>query len=441
MGTDDFVHTLAADEANMPLYYLALRGWIALAGDGEAWMRALSALFGLGTVVSLYVLARRLFGFPVAIVASVLLATNAFFVQHAQEARSYMLAALLATLATFCFVRAVDTGTGWWLYPIAVALGVYAHFFVVLVPLAHVVSLPARPRSPELWRRVALSLGAAAILTLPYWWAAVGRGGDQIYQNPPVGLADAARMISGFAGGAGPALVLVAGLACVVVAVLAVRTGRAEGRGDALWRLVVALAALVVPVLAILATALTDRDPALRYLSFLAPALALVVARGIAVARDRRVLVAATVVVVALQAVGLRRWYRDPQKEDWRAAVELVRTDGRRGDAVVLYDADRIMLFDYYDRPAEGRGPRVASPPAGFDPFPLYEDPLILDEARLRAVAEDHDRLWYLVPNDSATDAPPPRAARLAEDLEATHPVALDRRYFRVGATLYERPG
>ncbi len=440
MSTSDFLHTLRYDEANMPLYYAALRAWIGLNGDSETWIRLLSAACGIGTVAALYALGRRLFGFSVAIAATVILATNAFFVQHAQEARSYMMAALLTTLATYLFVRAVETDRGWWLYAIAVALGIYAHFYVVLVPLAQVLSLAVRPRTPGLVKRVALSLVGAAVFTLPYWWVAVTRGSDQIYNNPALDLSGIAGMISGFAGGAGPLLAAVVALATLGTVVAAIQVARAEGRSDALWRLLLPLLVLAIPALGIFATALVDRPPALRYLSFLAPALAIVVARGIATLHDRRLLVAGVVLIVALQAIGLRRWYVDPQKEDWRAAVEQVERVGKPGDAVVLYDADRIMLYEYYGRSTDpADGPTLRFPPADFNPFPLYENPLVLTRARLAEVGASHDRVWYLVPNDSTTDAAPLRAEQVAGALETTHTIAEQNDFFRVGVTLYER--
>src|SRR6266576_3132432 len=47
-------------EANMALYYLLLRAWVKL-GDGEAWVRLLSALAGIAVIPVLYGLARRLY--------------------------------------------------------------------------------------------------------------------------------------------------------------------------------------------------------------------------------------------------------------------------------------------------------------------------------------------------------------------------------------------
>ena len=444
MSTGDFLHTLRYDEANMPLYYAALRGWIGLNGDGETWMRLLSAACGLGTIAALYALGRRLFGFNVAIAAAAILATNALFVEYTQEARSYMMAALLATLATYLFVRAVDTDRGWWLYAIVVALGIYAHFYVVLVGLAQVLSLIVRPRAPGLFKRVTLSLVGAAVLTLPYWWVAVARGSDQIYKNnnPTFDLMHIAKMISGFAGGSGPLLAVVVGLAAVGAIIAAVQIARTDGRSDELWRIVLPLLALAIPMGFIFATALVDRSPALRYLSFLTPALAIVVARGIMILRDRRFLIAGVVVVVALQAIGLRRWYNDLdlRKEDWRAAVAQVEREGRPGDAVVLYNADSIMLFRYYDRTTHAaEGPTLDFPPESFNPFPLNTNPHLVKRDRLAEVGATHDRVWYLVPNDWASDAPPPEATQIAEVLAPTHVSAEHDDYFRIGVTLYER--
>ena len=139
-------------------------------------------------------------------------------------------------------------------------------------------------------------------------------------------------MISGFAGGSGPLLAVVVGLAAVGTIIAAGQIARTDGRSDELWRVVLPLLAPAVPMTFIFATTLVNRPPALRYLSFLAPALAIVVTRGIMILRDRRFLIAGVVVVVALQAIGLRRWYTDLGKEDSRAAV--ARSSGR---------ADRAM--------------------------------------------------------------------------------------------------
>src|SRR5947209_4889133 len=48
------------DDANPPLYYLVLRGWLRVCGDSLLTMRALSALLGLLSILGIYGLVREL---------------------------------------------------------------------------------------------------------------------------------------------------------------------------------------------------------------------------------------------------------------------------------------------------------------------------------------------------------------------------------------------
>src|SRR5262249_25627339 len=93
-----FRYWLLRREANMALYYLLLRGWVRY-GDGEAWVRLFSAIFGVLTVPLLYLLAKRWFGERVAWITALLAATNACMVQFSQEARSYSMLLFLVVLS------------------------------------------------------------------------------------------------------------------------------------------------------------------------------------------------------------------------------------------------------------------------------------------------------------------------------------------------------
>src|SRR6266404_3522440 len=74
LATDNwggFWYWISSREANMALYYLLLRAWVKL-GDGEAWVRLLSAVAGIVSVPLLYALARRLYSERIAWVAALL---------------------------------------------------------------------------------------------------------------------------------------------------------------------------------------------------------------------------------------------------------------------------------------------------------------------------------------------------------------------------------
>jgi hypothetical protein len=93
-------------ETHPPFYYTLLKGWQAVAGRGEAALRALSVLASVSTVF-LFALAPRAVRLGplsqrVGLLGALFLALNAGSVQFAQQARPYALQALGAALAIFC---------------------------------------------------------------------------------------------------------------------------------------------------------------------------------------------------------------------------------------------------------------------------------------------------------------------------------------------------
>src|SRR5947209_13900789 len=68
----------ASHDIHPPGYYLALKAWWLLTGDSEFALRAFSALTGILTVACVYALGRALFAPGAGLVASFLVAVNAF---------------------------------------------------------------------------------------------------------------------------------------------------------------------------------------------------------------------------------------------------------------------------------------------------------------------------------------------------------------------------
>ena len=294
-----------------------------------------------------------------AIIAALLTATNGFFVQFSQEARSYMLVTLLVTIATYAFVRGVEEpGTWWWiLYVLAVSLSVYGHFFAVFFPLAHVCSLPFLPRDRLRWRPVAMSLAASIVLVIPALRVAWLRRGTQVWWHPPVTPRQIVTVFAATSGGGGPLLALATAILGVLATVGAIRVWRRFGRSPSTWHQAVALGMFIVPTLGILGICAFEQNIQIRYFSVVVPALVLAVSLGIAQIKRPVVTWLAVAVMVVLGSVGVVRWY-GAEKEDWRSAVGAVERDAGRSDAVVLFDPYRIHLFEYYDRPSACCGER-----------------------------------------------------------------------------------
>jgi uncharacterized membrane protein len=88
------------------LYYSALNVWMQFFGESAFTVRLLSVIFGVATVVLIYLLAKTLFDERTGLVAALITAIAPFHVQYSQETRMYALLGLLLMAATWCFIKA-----------------------------------------------------------------------------------------------------------------------------------------------------------------------------------------------------------------------------------------------------------------------------------------------------------------------------------------------
>lgn len=328
-------HQIAGHDSNGSLYYVLLWIWVHLAGQGEGIVRLPSAVFAATTAPILYLLARRLFTTRVAVVAAILLICQGLFIAYAQEARSYALAMLLATLSSYFVVRARQDGGGssWILYVVSIAAGMYAHLFIVLVAAGHAIWLIAeRVRA----RTFIATYLLVALLSSPMLaFAILNPGPDWMH-----GLQFDALGWTLLAFVSGTWITLVSYAALVLVAIwLAV--GRHQNRVTfvVLW--------LSVPVVTMIAGSALHPLLVARYLIVALPALALALAVG-ATALWRWPTRVAVTVILALSIVGLGSWYLGEPKHDWRAATGYVADRALPSDAVIFYPAHVSLPFEYY---------------------------------------------------------------------------------------------
>jgi mannosyltransferase len=161
----DMLSTVARTESTPPLYYVLVWLWAKVFGDGEAGLRALSALFGTIAVPVAWRAARELFSPRAGLVAAALVAFNPFFVWYSQEARSYSLLVLMAALSVVFLVRALRERTrrAYVLWALTAALGLLTHYFAafLLVPEAGWLLWAARERAALAAVGAVAAVGAA----------------------------------------------------------------------------------------------------------------------------------------------------------------------------------------------------------------------------------------------------------------------------------------
>lgn len=133
-----------AFDIHPPFYYWLLKIWIGVFGDSEVGLRSLSAVLGVACVYLTWQVAVRLLGRRVGLIATLISALSPFQVYYAQEARMYMLLALLGTLTVFLAVLMVDQLDNPWLkigYVATVTAGLYTHYAYPIVWAAVVVAV------------------------------------------------------------------------------------------------------------------------------------------------------------------------------------------------------------------------------------------------------------------------------------------------------------
>ena len=90
-----------------PLYYILLHIWMKF-GISEAWLRGLSVLFGLGSVLLIYAVGNRCFGKKTGLIAAFLFTLSPLAINLAQEVRMYMMANFLGLAGTFVLVNFLE---------------------------------------------------------------------------------------------------------------------------------------------------------------------------------------------------------------------------------------------------------------------------------------------------------------------------------------------
>ena len=359
---DQLVHVVVGDETNMGAYYLFVHGWQYL-GDGPAMLRIPSALAMVATIPLLATLVDRTFDRRAAVVAGFLFAVSPMAVVYAQEARSYTLLVLTSTASMLLFLTLVDDDTDangrrrWWAaaWVAVTVLGVYLHFFALLVVVAQLVAVAKRSDRLAVWRRLLLPTAIIGVLSIPVLLSVVFETADQIDWIPAVSPRRVASLPAWFSGDLAPwgiALLLSAGC-LIAAAVWTVRAARPATHAPEVWRHALVWSWLVVPPVLTLVVSLVQPVWLMRYLIVSLPAFVVLVAVGATRARRSWVPVAVTAVLVASSTLYLVVDYY-PSKQrwdvDWRAASSYLAESSAPGDAVIVQPTYGRNLLAYYAR-------------------------------------------------------------------------------------------
>lgn len=422
----------AANDIHPPLYYYLLHFWVGAAGISEFAVRALSAALGTLVVAATYALTRKLASAKAALLAALIAAVSPFQVYYSQEARMYILAALVGLLL---MLAAHDRLTAWtsgvrrfptWRDGLLVLAGVatlYTHYYGATLLLAVNLGFGAwwalQGRSLERRLSILARWGVLQGVTLAAfapWLRLVWRtvlGWPSV--SAPFTLTELALNLmavlplgitvemTSAAHLVGLGLWVLAGIGAIAVWS---RPGR-QGR----WSAALMVAYLLVPLGLMYVASLRRPMYNPKFILLSTPALHVLQAAGLAaLARSRphaaawrRILGPALALVLAggvLTASGcvLQRLYYDPRfaRDNYRDAIRYIEAAAGPRGAILINAPSQIETIDYY---YDGPLPMI---PLAIQ-RPLQREAAV---AELSALVAEHDQLfgifWATADSDPA---------------------------------------
>lgn len=396
---------------NMTFYFAVLHVWTRVMGDSEFMLRLPSVLFATATIPLIYMLGTKLFDRRAGLVSAVLMTVSVSSIDFAQEARSYTLVVMLATVSSLFFVESIKKPSlancaG---YIASTVFCVYSHMFGILLLPAQWLSLLFFLPGWKSALRLTVSAIVIGLIALPHF--ALALGGNIVHLNW-VQRTSQLRVLEFIAliTGVGDNLKLAEFylIACAIVAAVVALFDKSH-------RAAIGFLVLGIVVPAGITLAVSHFKPVFwpRYLLLSQPFF--VVFAGVAISRLRpwplmAVAMTALVVFCVQQDV---LCYQRPQSEDWPGAVQYLASKAQPGDVLMVFIGFGRQPIDYY-RKRLVRG--------GNFPSFVYPDPNsdIPEEAYLSIedlFSTPHQRIWVVSTGGSIQPAPFRRAGKEPPEL------------------------
>lgn len=325
------------------LYYLLMHGWFEIFPPTEFWSRAPSGLAIGGTAAGVVVLGKQFSSRTAAVSSGVVCAVLPRATWAGIEARPYAVSMMAAVWLTVLLVHAVrrDNAGVWLSYGIALVMSMVLDVYLVLLLLAHVAFICVFQHRRTVLVRFAITSALAGCAVTPFLVAVIGQA-HQIGWITPVGGQTIEDVTVQQYFERSPPFTILSAVVVVAAIALWLCTSAQLAQTDR-QLLILAIAWVVVPTALILIwSALVHPIYMPRYLSFTAPAIALVL--GVCIAA-LAVAPWAAVALVSLFALAAAPNYllvqRSPYAKygmDYSQVADLIAAKAAPGDCLLVND-------------------------------------------------------------------------------------------------------
>ena len=336
-----------------PIYFVLLHLWMKFSTD-VTWLRSLSVLFSLGSILLIYLLGRRIAGEAVGLIAALMLTLSPLFINFTQMVRMYSLGTCLGLAGTLALVQALDNPTNktmaWWAI-MRVLMVLTAPLNATLI-IADILLFRWRFHQQ---RRILLRFGKWLIVlialwlpflttlisqTLPFLAGALdvtAKNAASASRHDYPSALEVIRKLKNFTAFPFPSpsklmSLFYQGYTLMLVGLLALAPVKKHPSPPLLW----ITTWLLLPAGMIFLV--SQRLWVDRYILFLAPYLLILLAAGIVRIWHNQRVVAIGLTLIYFVAVsgGLMRYYTVLDRQDWKGLAQAISLNDQSGDAIIL---------------------------------------------------------------------------------------------------------
>ena len=161
---------LTSLDVHPPFYYFLLKIWSLVFGDGLVALRLMSVFFGVISLILIFFLVKHWFGKKSAALATFLSAISPFLIRYGMEMRMYMVILTIVLTATYLLTLAIlkNKKIYWIFYALLVTLGMYTHYFTILIWLTQLLYLLFIVKLPLFRSPIIPAYLGAILLYLPW---------------------------------------------------------------------------------------------------------------------------------------------------------------------------------------------------------------------------------------------------------------------------------
>ena len=344
-------------------YYLLLHFWVQVFGASAFSVRVPSAIAAGVAAAGVVVLATRLAGPRVGICAGIVFAVLPRTTYMGEEARGYALSAACAVWVTVLLIHLMTSPRArrstWAAYAAAIAACGYVFLFSLLLVPVHALIVLAYRR--DLFRRWSIWVGVALAIALPVLIYGIAEQGQIAFLSARTAATFNSVTIGQWFGN--PVFAALSWAAIMLTLVIGIRTwlrdrSHRSGRPsdppsthDAPSLILLGALWLLLPMGILLGVNWVHAVYSSRYLSFAAPAAALIL--GWLIGQPRRLLISVVGIAVVITTVAptylAQRTVYAKNSSDWSVDAAYIGSHATPGDGI---------LFDESTRPS--RRPRLA---------------------------------------------------------------------------------